>query len=77
MGGMGVLLLRETSKCVRSYRIVSERVVLVNFRGQPMDINIIQEYAPTAAAEEEDLDDFYDGTEIFNERLKSQNEEWS
>jgi hypothetical protein len=44
---------------VVEYRPVSERVLVVRFNTGPIELNIIQVYAPTAEAADDKREDFY------------------
>ena len=56
--GVGLILDKETSKSIKEYWGVLDRVLLVKLTGSPLDINIIQVYALTSASTEEELDNF-------------------
>ena len=58
--GVGILLAEDAAKSLKGYWAVSDRIILVKLQGSPFDINIIQVYAPTADADEEAVEDFYD-----------------
>ena len=45
------------------YMAISDRVLLLKLAGKPININIIQVYAPTVNYPEEDLDEFYEMVE--------------
>ena len=42
------------------YQKISDRIILANYKGRPVDILIIQVYAPTAAADDEEIEYFYE-----------------
>ena len=71
--GVGLILDKETSKSIKGYWGVSDRVLLVKLKGSPLDINIIQVYAPTSASTEEELDNFYKDLETAKKQCKVQN----
>ncbi|GFO26722.1 craniofacial development protein 2-like protein [Plakobranchus ocellatus] len=50
----------------------SDRVLLVKIAGKPVDLNIIQVYAPTANSNDEDLDKFYNELDTAKTQCKSQ-----
>jgi exonuclease III len=58
--GVGVILDQNTAKCLEGYWPISDRVLLVKINSAFFKINIIQVYAPTADANEETIDRFYD-----------------
>jgi exonuclease III len=51
---------RKTSKTVLGYNPVSERVMSVRLSGNPVNITIVQTYAPTADSDEEEVVSFYE-----------------
>ncbi|GFR96368.1 craniofacial development protein 2-like [Elysia marginata] len=63
---------RVTTKLLIGYLQVSERVLLLKVKGQPLDFNIIQIYAPTSKSTEEDTDAFYEELETTRKLCKSQ-----
>ena len=58
--GVGVMLSEEAARSFKGFWAVSDRVILVKLSGSPMDINVIQVYAPTSDADEESIDEFYE-----------------
>ena len=71
--GIGLILNKETSKLIKGYWGVSDRVLLVKLKGsRALDINIIQVYAPTSASTEEELDNFYKEVETAKKQCKVQ-----
>lgn len=57
--GVGILISAKNIKCVKSFLPLSERIMLIKLKGQPIDINLIQIYAPTAERPEDELEEFY------------------
>ena len=41
------------------YKTISDIIVLAKYKGRPVDILIIQVYAPTTAADDEEIEQFY------------------
>ncbi|XP_062907732.1 craniofacial development protein 2-like [Mobula hypostoma] len=70
--GVGILMDENMAKSVLGQWAVSERVLLVRFRGQPFDLAIIQVYAPTTDGTNEDIEKFYEELEQAKNRCKSQ-----
>ncbi len=58
-GGVGMYLGEETSKALLGYNPISDRVLSMRLQGKPMNITLIQVYAPTSTATQEEIDDFY------------------
>ena len=66
--GVAFICSREISRCVLGYNPVSDRIMSIRIQGKPLNISIIMVYAPTSAAEIEELEDFYDKVqEILDE----------
>lgn len=57
--GVGLLIDESLGKSIRCFLPISERVMLVQLAGSPININIIQVYAPTADGTNEDIEKFY------------------
>ena len=57
--GVGVILGKNTANAVKGYWTISDRVILIKLSARPLDLNIIQVYAPTSSSSEEDLESFY------------------
>ena len=66
--GVALIIQKDTAKTVISYNVVNDRLISVRLRGAPFNMTIIQVYAPTTDAEEEEMERFYDQvqTEIDN-----------
>ena len=60
----------NVTKSLKGYWAASDRVILVKLQGSPFDINIIQVYAPTADAKEEEIDHFYDSIDSVIRQCK-------
>lgn len=58
--GVGIIVTREIKKYVKAFIPYSDRMLLLQIHAAPMDINIIQIYAPTADKDEELIEEFYD-----------------
>ncbi|CAG4913137.1 unnamed protein product [Colias eurytheme] len=61
--GVGFLIKKKYKNNIDNYIGISERVCLLNLRFTAMKISIIQIYAPTSDANEEEIDAFYDDIE--------------
>ncbi|GFR73217.1 craniofacial development protein 2-like [Elysia marginata] len=70
--GVGFILDRQTSLSLKGYWAVSDRVILIKLEGKPLDLDIIQIYAPTSTSTEEDMDAFYLDLEKTKKQCKSQ-----
>lgn len=58
--GVAVILDKHTSKCTLGYWALSDRVILVKLKGNPFNVSIIQVYAPTSDADDEEVEKFYE-----------------
>ncbi|GFO07611.1 RNA-directed DNA polymerase from mobile element jockey-like [Plakobranchus ocellatus] len=59
-------------KAIKGYWALSDRVLLVKIAGKPVDLNIIQVYAPTANINDQDLEKFYNDLDTAKTQCKSQ-----
>ena len=58
--GVGIMMTKRLSRAMKGFWAISDRVILMSFKGKPIDLNVIQVYAPTAEADEDILEEFYD-----------------
>ncbi|XP_027210521.1 craniofacial development protein 2-like [Penaeus vannamei] len=65
--GVAVLI----SKSLKGFWAVSDRVMMIKLSTKPLDLKIIQVYAPTADSTEEELETFYDDIEQALKQSKS------
>ncbi|GFO47125.1 craniofacial development protein 2-like protein [Plakobranchus ocellatus] len=70
--GVGIIVDQTGTKAIKGYWALSDRVLLVKIAGKPVDLNIIQVYAPTANSNDEDLDKFYNELDTAKTQCKSQ-----
>jgi len=57
--GVGFMLSRRAQQAMIEYVPVSSRVIVARFRGKPLNISVVQVYAPTADSSNEELEAFY------------------
>ena len=57
--GVGILIEGSLQKSVKDFVPISERVALLRLCGGPIDINIIQVYAPTSEKPDNEVEQFY------------------
>ena len=57
---MGILVDNETSRSVKGFWAVSDRVMLIKLHGKPFNISFIQSYAPTTDRDEDAITKFYE-----------------
>ena len=58
--GVGVYLAGATARSLMGYNPISDRVLVVRLHARPTNITIIQVYAPTSAAMDEEVGHFYE-----------------
>ncbi|XP_072030789.1 craniofacial development protein 2-like [Amphiura filiformis] len=57
--GVGLLVHRDIVRSVLECRPISSRIIILRLAGQPFNISIIQAYAPTCTASDQEMDMFY------------------
>ena len=57
--GVGIMMKKEFVKSIIGCWTISDRVMVIKLKGTPVNINIIQAYAPTSTSSEHDLETFY------------------
>src|SRR5713101_5189949 len=57
--GVGFIIRKKLKDNIAGYNPINERIITIRIRAKPVNITIIQIYAPTADATEEELDEFY------------------
>ena len=70
--GVGMLIDQTTAKSILGYWQISDRVMLIKLKGQPFNISVIQVYAPTSEANENEIEDFYEKLDAAKTLCKSQ-----
>ncbi|GFO36321.1 endonuclease-reverse transcriptase [Plakobranchus ocellatus] len=70
--GVGIIVDQTVTKAIKGYWALSDRFLLVKIAGKPVDLNIIQVYAPTANSNDEDLDKFFNELDTAKTQCKSQ-----
>ena len=58
-GGVGLYVNQKATKSLLGYHPVNDRIISVHLRGKVKDVTVIQTYAPTSNATEEDRELFY------------------
>ena len=71
--GVAIMTQGKWSEAVAEYKPVSDRVLVVIFNTRPIKLNIIQIYAPTAEATDEEREEFYRVLTTELERLPKGN----
>ena len=57
--GVAVLLNKHSAKALLGYRAISDRILAVRLQNIPMNITIIQTYAPTSVCDEKTIEAYY------------------
>lgn len=58
--GVGIAMNTRTSRSLRGYWAVSDRIIVVELESKPFNVKLIQIYAPKADSDEEELEGFYE-----------------
>lgn len=67
-----MIMTNRIARCIRNFVPVSPRVMLVQFRASPVNINIIQVYAPTADKQDEEIEELYHSINDLIKTLKKE-----
>uniref|UniRef100_A0A8D8VTC7 Craniofacial development protein 2 n=1 Tax=Cacopsylla melanoneura TaxID=428564 RepID=A0A8D8VTC7_9HEMI len=70
--GVGFILNKKLSQYVKNFIPISPRVILLQLNAKPIDINIIQVYAPTTDSNEEEVEALYLSIQEIIKRLKKE-----
>ena len=57
--GVAIILKKNIAQTILGYNPVNDRIISVRLQGKPLNITLIQVYAPTTGAEEVDIEEFY------------------
>jgi exonuclease III len=57
--GVAVIVNKKIKEAITGYQLVNDRILVVKFRVQPVNLNGIQVYAPTSLSSKEDIQHFY------------------
>ena len=69
--GVGFVLDSSASKALKGYLTVSDRIIPLKMKGPQRDLNIIQVYSPTEAAQNEEINEFYGKLEETRRKCKT------
>ncbi len=54
--GTAMIIRNKAIESLMYYQAISDRIILAKYKGRPVDILIIQVYAPTTAAYDEEIE---------------------
>ena len=60
-----VLIVNNRVQCSIAFNLKNDRMISVHFQGKPLNITVIQVYAPTSNAEEAEVEQFYEDYKTF------------
>ena len=58
--GVAIMVNKRVQNAVLGCNLKNDRMISVHFQGKPLNITVIQVYAPTSNAEEAELERFYE-----------------
>ena len=58
--GVAIMVNKRVRNAVLGCNLKNDRMISVPFQGKPFNITVIQVYAPTSNAEEDEVDRFYE-----------------
>lgn len=70
--GVGILMSIKAKRALQDWRPISERILIARFKKKVRYVSIVQCYAPTEEASEEDKTNFYDQLEESFRSIKKQ-----
>ncbi|XP_023233867.1 craniofacial development protein 2-like [Centruroides sculpturatus] len=71
VNGVAIIMKNSIARSIKGFTAVNDRIIAVKIAAQPLDILLIQVYAPTAGHEEEDVEIFYENLKESVEMAKS------
>ena len=57
--GVAFIVNKKIANCLISYRPINDRIMAIQIRGKPLNLTLIQVYAPTTDATEDEIELFY------------------
>lgn len=68
--GVGVIMTKKLAASIKTFAPISERILLIQLEGSPVNINIIQVYAPTLDKPDELVEELYNTINNVMNKLK-------
>ena len=65
--GIAIIVNKRVQNAVLGCNLKNDRMISVHFQGKPFNITVIQVYAPTSNAEEDEVERFYENLQDFLE----------
>lgn len=69
--GVAFIVHNKVAKSIMEYRTINDRCIVLRIRAQPVNITLIQIYAPTADAEEDIVNEFYESVQQEVDKVSS------
>ena len=69
--GVGIIFTKAVAKSIKSYCLISDRILLIKLHAAPFNIAIIQVYAPTSSYSDEYIEQLCEGIEEAMKVVKS------
>ena len=63
--GVAIIVNKRVQNAVLGYNLKNNRMISVHFQGKPFNITLIQVYALTGNAEEDEVELFYEDLQTF------------
>ena len=63
--GVAIMVNKRVQNAVLGCNLKKDRTISVHFQGKPLNITVIQAYAPTSNTEEAEVEQFYNEKDIF------------
>lgn len=67
--GVAFVLTKSINNCVMGYEAVSDRILSIKLQAKPVNMNILQLYAPTSTASDTDMESFYTDLETTMSKI--------
>ena len=67
--GVAIMVNKRVQNAVLGCNLKNERMSSVHFQGKPLNITVIQVYAPTSNAEEAEVEQFYENLQDLLELI--------